>query len=136
MIFMMQKEVVDRLCAGPGTRDYGRLTLMIRARCRVERILSVGPGAFRPPPRVESSVVRLKPSPELADKIENPPLFERVVKQAFAQRRKTLRNALKGLAGEPQFDSAGIASTFRAQDLSVDEFILLANTINRSDIPP
>jgi 16S rRNA (adenine1518-N6/adenine1519-N6)-dimethyltransferase len=93
---MLQREVADRLLARPGTRDYGVLTVLIRHRARVERLLSLPPGAFRPPPKVHSAVVRLRfhpPDPPVDDE----EAFERLVKQAFSQRRKTLANALRGL---------------------------------------
>lgn len=134
MVFMMQKELVDRLCAEPDTGDYGRLTVMVQSRCQVERVLSIGPGAFKPPPKVESTVVRLRPLVGREVEIQNPALFAALVKQAFSQRRKTLRNALKGMVDEVAFTQVGIASTIRAENLSVNDFILLANTINRSNM--
>ena len=98
MHFMLQKEVVDRMAAGPGSKAYGRLSVMLQARCRVTPLFPVGPDAFRPPPKVDSAVVRLEPLPVGAVAIADPQRFAAVVKAAFGQRRKTLRNAQIGRA--------------------------------------
>jgi 16S rRNA (adenine1518-N6/adenine1519-N6)-dimethyltransferase len=126
---MLQKEVVDRMVAMPATPDYGRLSVMLQVRFRIERLFMVPPGAFRPTPKVESAVARLSPlryaRPRLAD--EN--LFSKIVAAAFGQRRKTLRNALKTLANEDQLERAGIAPGARGETLSVGDFVRLANTL-------
>jgi 16S rRNA (adenine1518-N6/adenine1519-N6)-dimethyltransferase len=97
MHFMLQKEVVDRMAAAPGSKVYGRLSVMLQALCEVEPLFDVPPAAFRPPPKVDSAVVRLRPE-AAASRHRRPALFERVVRDAFGQRRKTLRNACRPCA--------------------------------------
>jgi len=129
---MLQKEVVERMAAAPATPEYGRLSVMLQVRFRVERLFRVPAGAFRPAPKVDSAVVRLTPlraaRPELADEA----LFARIVAAAFGQRRKTLRNALKTLADEAALERAGIASGARGETLAVSDFVRLANAL----VPP
>lgn len=128
MLFMLQKEVVDRLSAAPGGKDYGRLSVMIQWRCRVERLFRVAPKAFSPPPRVQSSTVRLVPYTTPPVKIQHPERFAKIVTVAFTQRRKILRNSLKNLIGLETFTELGIDPTRRAETLSLAEFALLANS--------
>jgi 16S rRNA (adenine1518-N6/adenine1519-N6)-dimethyltransferase len=128
MHFMLQKEVVDRMAAKPDTGDYGRLTVMLAARCRVEKLFEVGPGAFRPPPRVDSAVVRLVPHDRPPFDVPDAPRFARVVAAAFGQRRKTLRNALRGVVDEAGFAAAGVDPGRRAETLAPAEFAALALT--------
>ncbi len=106
--FMLQKEVVDRMVAGPGTKTYGRLSIMLAAACSAEKLFDIGPGAFRPPPKVMSSVVRLVPHAEPPFPIPDPARFAGLVGRAFSMRRKTLRNALKGWVTEADLEAAGI----------------------------
>ena len=127
MHFMLQKEVVDRMGAEPGSKVYGRLSVMLQALCEVEPLFDVPPAAFRPPPKVDSSVVRLRPKPSASVGIDDPLLFERVVRDAFGQRRKTLRNALQALCTAEQLSAAGIRPELRAEQVSVGEFIKLSN---------
>lgn len=127
MHFMLQKEVVDRMAAAPGSKVYGRLSVMLQARCVVVPLFTVPPGAFVPPPKVDSAVVRLIPRPPAETGIANPARFAAVVRAAFGQRRKTLRNALSGLCPETAIAAAGIDPGTRAERLSVEEFIRLAN---------
>lgn len=127
MHFMLQKEVVDRLAAAPGSRQYGRLSVMVQYRCRVTRLFTIGPGAFQPPPRVESAFVRLEPYRELPVAIDDEAVLETLVRQAFAQRRKTLRNALRGILEEEAIRSLGIDPSLRAEMLGLSEFAALAN---------
>jgi 16S rRNA (adenine1518-N6/adenine1519-N6)-dimethyltransferase len=127
MHFMLQKEVVDRLAAAPGSRQYGRLSVMVQYRCRVTRLFSIGPGAFHPPPRVESAFVRLEPYCELPVEIQDESVLETVVRQAFAQRRKTLRNALREIFDEAAIRALGIDPGVRAEMLGLREFATLAN---------
>ena len=126
---MLQREVVARMTADPGTPDYGRLTVMLQSRFRVERLFTVPAGAFRPPPKVESAVARLVPlgfdKPGIAD--EAP--FARIVAAAFGQRRKTLRNALSAIADEAAIRGAGIDPSARGETLSVADFVRLANSL-------
>ncbi len=128
MLFMLQKEVVARLGAAPGGKDYGRLSVMIQWRLEVERLFDVGPGAFRPPPKVASSVVRLTPHAVPPVTVRDPVRFAALVQAAFAQRRKTLRNALRAVvANEAIFAAAGLDPARRAETLSLAEFAALAN---------
>jgi 16S rRNA (adenine1518-N6/adenine1519-N6)-dimethyltransferase len=128
MLFMLQREVVDRLAAAPGTGDYGRLGVMVQYRCRVERLFTVGRGAFTPPPAVESAVVRLTPwtTPPVA--VADPALFAETVRRAFAQRRKQLRNALRGWVDAAGFARAGIDPSARAEDLSLAQLAALSES--------
>ena len=130
MLFMMQKEVVDRICAEPGSGDYGRLTVMVQSQCRVERLFNIAPGSFTPPPKVESSFIRMTPIAAGQNNINDPALFAQVVKQAFSQRRKTIRNSLKGLVDERMLVGAGIDAGVRAENLSVADYKLLVNFIH------
>ncbi len=127
MLFMLQKEVVDRMCAPPGGRDYGRLSVMLQVRCQVERLFDVPPGAFTPPPKVDSAVVRLVPHAQPPVALRDARGFALVVKAAFAQRRKTLRNTLKGLVSADTMQALGIDPGRRAETLSLAEFAALAN---------
>jgi 16S rRNA (adenine1518-N6/adenine1519-N6)-dimethyltransferase len=131
MLFMLQKEVVDRLCAVPGSKDYGRLSVMAQWQCRIERQLNVSPGAFRPPPKVESSVVRLAPYEKPPVTVADPDRFALLVKTAFAQRRKTLRNSLKEMVDSDTMIRLGIDPTRRPETLSVAEFASLANASDK-----
>jgi 16S rRNA (adenine1518-N6/adenine1519-N6)-dimethyltransferase len=119
MHFMLQKEVVERMAAAPGSKTYGRLSVMLQARCRVEPLFEVAPACFRPPPKVDSAVVRLCPLPADAVEIADPALFARLVKAGFAKRRKTLANALAGIAGPQTLAAAGIDPRARAETLPV-----------------
>ena len=131
MVFMVQKEVAERLAATPGGKDYGRLSVMIQWRFDVAKLFDVGPGAFQPPPQVDSTVVRLTPCPPRM-KLHDAERFARVVKAAFAQRRKTLRNALRDTVDMPAFERAGVDPARRAETLSPLEFAILANSCTES----
>jgi 16S rRNA (adenine1518-N6/adenine1519-N6)-dimethyltransferase len=128
MHFMLQKEVVARMAAAPDSGDYGRLTVMLAVHCRVEHLFDVGPGAFRPPPAVESSIVRLIPHERPPFPIADRTRFAAVVLRAFGQRRKTLRNSLRGVVSAAGFESAGIDAGRRAETLTPEEFSRLAAT--------
>ena len=127
MHFMLQKEVVDRMAAQPDTADYGRLSVMLQARFRVAKLFNVPPGAFNPPPKVDSAVVRLAPLPAEAVPYRDAARFAEIVARAFGQRRKTLRNTLKGLVDADTFSALGIDPGRRGETLSVAEFAALAN---------
>lgn len=127
MHFMLQKEVVDRMASAPGGKIYGRLSVMLQAYCEVTPLFDVPPAAFRPPPQVDSSVVRLLPRTPGSIAIADRALFERVVRDAFGQRRKTLRNALSALCTADAIVSAGLRPQARAEELAVAEFVALAN---------
>ncbi|MBU6509686.1 MAG: 16S rRNA (adenine(1518)-N(6)/adenine(1519)-N(6))-dimethyltransferase RsmA [Gammaproteobacteria bacterium] len=126
MHFMLQKEVVQRMAAKPGGKDYGRLTVMLAARCRVEPLFHIGSGAFTPAPKVESSFVRLTPHATPPFKIADQPRFAKIVNQAFSQRRKTLRNALRGLTDEAVIRAAGLNPSARPETLSTGDYARLA----------
>jgi 16S rRNA (adenine1518-N6/adenine1519-N6)-dimethyltransferase len=132
MHFMLQKEVVDRMAAAPDTADYGRLTVMLAPWVRVEKLFDIGPGAFKPPPRVVSSVVRLTPHATAPFAIDDHDQFARVVAGAFAQRRKTLRNALRSLVPVESIIAAGIDPSARGETLSPAQFARLAAQPRRS----
>jgi 16S rRNA (adenine1518-N6/adenine1519-N6)-dimethyltransferase len=129
MTFMLQKEVVDRLAAHPGNRDYGRLSLMVQAVADVESLFVVPPTAFNPPPKVDSAIVRLVPRahPLVPDDLK--PLFGELVSLAFAHRRKTLQNNLKHRLPTSTIIQAGIDPGTRAEQVSLDEFIKLARLV-------
>lgn len=126
---MLQKEVVDRMAAAPGSSAYGRLGVMLGYRFRIERLFRVPPGAFRPQPKVESAVARLRPHPEPPWAAKDPQLFARVVALAFGQRRKTLRNALAAIADEAAITQAGIDPQARGETLTIGQFVQLANAL-------
>jgi len=131
MHFMLQKEVVDRMAADPGSKVYGRLSVMLQLACRVESLFVVPPDAFRPPPKVDSAVVRLVPLPPEKLPGVAPQAIERVVKAAFGMRRKTLSNTLKGLVDEAGIIACGIDPRARAETLSPAQFVALAETYAR-----
>ena len=122
------------MAARPGSKVYGRLGVMLQAYCRVEALFDVPPGAFRPPPKVDSAVVRLVPLPAAEVGITDPALFARVVRDAFGQRRKTLRNALQQVCDADAIRAAGLRPEARAEQLEVAEFKLLANHL--ATVPP
>jgi len=127
MHFMLQKEVVDRMASGPGSKIYGRLSVMLQAYCDVTPLFDVGPGAFRPPPKVDSAVVRLVPRPADRIGVNDPARLAAVVRAAFGQRRKTLRNALQNVADTSMIEAAGLRPDARAEQIEVADFIRLAN---------
>jgi len=127
MHFMLQKEVVDRMAAEPGTKVYGRLSVALQARCLVTPLFDIGPGAFRPPPKVHSSFVRLIPFIEPPHPIEDATMFNQVLINAFGQRRKTLRNALRNIAGVDELEALGIDPGKRPEQLEVAQFVAIAN---------
>ena len=131
MHFMLQKEVVERMSARHGSKEYGRLSVMLQARCQVEPLFLVPPEAFTPAPKVESAIVRLNPlAPEC---IEDRPFssLDRVVRAAFGQRRKTLRNALSGVLAVDRLVALGIDPGARAEQISVEDFLRLAESAAR-----
>ncbi len=135
MHFMLQKELVERMAAAPGSKTYGRLSVMVQLYCQVEMLFIVGPEAFRPAPKVNSAVIRLTPHTEPPVEVENPAVFSRLVTQAFSQRRKTSRNTLKKLLTSEQISSTGIDPTTRAEQLSLQDFALLANLLESTGYP-
>ncbi|HET9836541.1 MAG TPA: 16S rRNA (adenine(1518)-N(6)/adenine(1519)-N(6))-dimethyltransferase RsmA [Rhodanobacteraceae bacterium] len=128
MVFMLQKEVVDRMAAPPGSKTYGRLSVMLQLACKVEPLLRVPPGAFRPPPQVDSAVVRLVPLATPLDAQVDHAQVEAIVRAAFGQRRKTLSNALSGLLDADTIRAAGIDPRARAETLSPQQYVGLARS--------
>jgi 16S rRNA (adenine1518-N6/adenine1519-N6)-dimethyltransferase len=126
---MLQREVVARMTAEPATPDYGRLTVMLQARFAVRRLFVVPPGAFSPAPKVDSAVARLVPLREARPVIADEALFARAVAAAFAQRRKTLRNALSAVCDERALRAAAIDPAARGETLAVADFVRLANML-------
>ena len=133
LTLMVQREVAERMSAKPGTREYGRLTVMLAARCRVEKLFKVGKGAFTPAPKVDSMVVRLLPhSVEPFDPMDWK-LFTTLVRMGFAARRKTLRNALRSITSEAQIKAAGLDPKVRPDTLSPSEYAQLAHALALSE---
>ena len=132
MHFMLQREVVDRLGASPGNKTYGRLSVMIQYHCRVMPLIPVPPESFRPAPKVQSAVVRLKPHPTKPFIAENEILLSKLVNVCFQQRRKTLRNCLKPYADYLQQLESLIDLSKRPEQLSVSDFVTIANSVHQS----
>ncbi len=128
MHFMLQKEVVVRMAAAPGSKTYGRLSVMLAAVCEVEVLFHVGSGAFRPPPKVDSSVVRLRVPTQAPVDIVDESLFADLVRQAFSMRRKTLRNALKRLVNGATIERAGLDPGARPETLTPADYAALTRT--------
>lgn len=124
---MLQREVVDRMAASPGSRKYGRLTVALAARCRVERLFNIRPGSFSPPPKVDSTLVRLTPDPALRAQIDDERLFDRLVSQAFSMRRKRIANALRGAASAADLTGQGVDPGSRAENIPPAKYVQLAN---------
>ena len=129
MHFMLQKEVVERMVAKPGTSDFGRLSVMLQYRFVMDWLLDVPPESFEPAPKVDSAVVRLIPRPAVELTVKNEGKFAALVSVAFAQRRKMLRNNLKDILGDTGFEQLGIAPTARAEQLSLEDYIRISNSL-------
>jgi 16S rRNA (adenine1518-N6/adenine1519-N6)-dimethyltransferase len=127
MHFMLQKEVVDRITSSPGQASYGRLSVMIQYYCQVEKLFNVKSGAFQPPPKVDSAVIRLNPYRELPYKANDCVLFAQIVRNAFNHRRKMLRNNLANYLQEHEFEQLKINSTQRPEQLAISDYVKLAN---------
>ena len=133
MVFMVQKEVAGRIAAAPGDSAYGRLSVLVQALAEVEHLFDVPPEAFNPPPKVESSVIRITPREESLVPPADRARFEQLVTAAFAQRRKTLRNNLKPLMPASTIEASGIDPSLRAQALDIPAFLALARRIEPTD---
>jgi 16S rRNA (adenine1518-N6/adenine1519-N6)-dimethyltransferase len=129
MHFMLQKEVVDRICAAPGSKKYGRLSVMMQYYCATELLFNVPPESFDPAPQVMSAIVRLVPHRQPPVAVNDLSKLNRVVTQAFSQRRKTLRNSMKKLIAEEEIVALGIDPTLRAENISLAEFASLSNLL-------
>jgi 16S rRNA (adenine1518-N6/adenine1519-N6)-dimethyltransferase len=128
MHFMLQKEVVERMAAAHGNKVYGRLSVMLQAYCRVDPLFTVPPGAFTPAPKVDSAIVRLTPKAAGEIPAHDRARLELLVRHGFSQRRKTLRNALDGVATPAQMQAAGIDPGARAEAVAVADWLRLAAT--------
>jgi 16S rRNA (adenine1518-N6/adenine1519-N6)-dimethyltransferase len=131
---MLQKEVVNRMSAEPGNRTYGRLTVALAARCRVESLFDIKPGSFTPVPQVDSGFVRLVPQASKRAGIASEPAFDRLINQAFSMRRKRVSNALKGLVSAAQLTAAGIDPGWRPEQIDVDGYIRLSNVYAKTTL--
>ena len=127
MHFMLQKEVVERICAKPGNKKWGRLSVMIQARSQASCLFYVDASAFNPAPKVESAIVRIKPLAQPLVSTEDWHQFEKIVRMAFSQRRKTIRNTLKTLFNDKKLEQAGINPQDRAENIQLTQFIHLLN---------
>lgn len=130
MHFMLQNEVVERMVAEPSTPEYGRLSVMLQYRFRMEKLLDVPPESFRPAPKVNSAIVRMVPMPVAEMLVYDEARFALIVSAAFSQRRKTLRNTLKAYLAESDFAQLGIDAQLRAENLGVAEFARITNHLN------
>ncbi len=134
MHFMLQKEVVERMAASPNCKAYGRLSIMTQYQCQVIPVMEIGPEAFKPAPKVDSAIVRLLPHTKISNPVKDLKVLNTVCLTAFNQRRKTIRNSFKKLLSAEQLTHLNIEPSLRAENLSIDEFIKLANYI--TDNPP
>ena len=130
MLFMLQKEVVKRMVAKPGSKTYGRLSVMTQFYCQTTLLFELGPEAFDPPPQVDSAIVQLIPYPQSPWLNADPNKLERIVSLAFNQRRKTLANALRDVFNKSQLQALEIDPQLRAEQLSVDDYVKLAISEN------
>jgi 16S rRNA (adenine1518-N6/adenine1519-N6)-dimethyltransferase len=129
MHFMLQKEVVDRIVSAPGNKLYGRLSVMLQTFCTAQSLFEVPHYAFEPAPKVNSAVLRLQPNNQYQEQIDDFSRFEKLVRQAFSQRRKTLKNTLKNTCSSEVIEQAGLSPSQRAEELSVNDFVTLYKTI-------
>jgi 16S rRNA (adenine1518-N6/adenine1519-N6)-dimethyltransferase len=134
--FMLQKEVVERMAATVGSRSYGRLSVMVQYACEVTPLFNVPPGAFYPAPKVDSAVLRLAPWRNLPHPATDAQLLGKVVNTAFQQRRKTLRNALKGIISQEGLTSLGIDSKIRPENLSLADYVAISNSLPNTTAEP
>ncbi len=132
MHFMLQKEVVERLAAGPNSKLYGRLSIMAQYHCQVESLFEVPPSAFSPAPKVDSAIVRLTPYTQKPDVAHNPSQFASIVREAFHMRRKTLKNNLKSRISCEQLAELGIDSSLRPENISLQDYVAISNALSKS----
>ena len=130
MHFMLQKEVVERMAAGPGSKAYGRLSIMTQYQCQVIPVMEIGPEHFTPPPKVDSAIVKLIPHKEFKHPVKDLKKLNEVCLAAFNQRRKTIRNSFKKLISAEELESIGINPTLRPENLSVTDYINVANFLS------
>jgi len=127
--FLLQREVIGRMVAGPGSSDYGRLSIMLQARYQMEKLFDVPPEAFDPPPKVMSSVVRMIPLPESRQRPRSEEAFASLVARAFTQRRKMLRRVLADWAEDIDWAALGVAPTDRAEAVSPTQFMAMSDQL-------
>jgi len=127
MHFMLQKEVVERMAAGHNCKSYGRLSIMTQYQCQVMPVMEIGPEAFQPPPKVDSAIVRLIPHKTIKNPVKDINLLNQVCLTAFNQRRKTIRNSFKKLIPAEQLTSLGLDASLRPENLTLDNYVTLAN---------
>jgi 16S rRNA (adenine1518-N6/adenine1519-N6)-dimethyltransferase len=130
MYFMLQREVVNRLAAAPGSKNYGRLGVMTQYYCQVESLFEVPPEAFNPKPKVQSAIVRLVPHQQLPHPAENVETLQSILRTVFNQRRKTLRNSLKNTLRSEQLEALAINPGARPETLTLQQFVAIANSLN------
>lgn len=136
MLFMLQLEVVERLAAAPGSPDYGRLSVMMQYHCKVEKLFKVPPGAFVPQPKVDSAIVKLTPWRPLPHPARNVTMLAHVVRTAFSQRRKTIRNTLKTMFTTAQMATLGIDLGLRPENLGLADYVRIADLLDQqSELP-
>lgn len=131
MHFMLQKEVADRISAKVSTKAYGRLSIMVQYFCRAEKLFDVAPQAFHPQPKVTSSFIRLIPHKKILPQAKDFARFSEIVKIAFNQRRKTLRNALKSIISAEELEKLGIDAKLRPEQLSVEDYVKISNVMEK-----
>ncbi|NMP15825.1 16S rRNA (adenine(1518)-N(6)/adenine(1519)-N(6))-dimethyltransferase RsmA [Thalassotalea sp. Y01] len=134
MHFMLQKEVVNRMAASPDSKAYGRLSIMCQYYCKVMPVMEIGPEAFQPPPKVDSAIVRLVPREQIEHPAHDIKWLNRVCTEAFNQRRKTIRNSLKKLLSAEQLEQLGISPSLRPENISLQEYVKVANYL--AENPP
>jgi len=131
MTFMLQKEVADRMTAEAGSKQYGRLSVMLQYQCDTEFLFDVPPESFDPPPKVMSSIIHLTPKAQPLH-LKDKQLFDKLVKQAFSQRRKTLHNVLKDLVNDKELEAVGLSPKVRSDTITMEEYVKLANYLARN----
>jgi 16S rRNA (adenine1518-N6/adenine1519-N6)-dimethyltransferase len=131
MHFLLQREVVERISASPGSGAYGRISVMMQYRCRCARLFTVGSGAFSPSPKIESAFLRLTPYPQPQVAIDDERRFALIVGRAFTQRRKKLKNALKKLLSTEAIEAAGVDPSVRPEMLTLSDYAALSNVGQR-----
>ncbi len=130
MLFMLQLEVVERMAALPGSKNYGRLSIMVQYYCQVEKLFNVPASAFSPPPKVESAIVKLTPLKQSTHQLDSPEHLTNLLRQAFGQRRKTIRNNLSGLISAEELEVLGINPSLRPENLSLDDYVKICKYLH------
>lgn len=134
MHFMLQKEVVERMASGENSKAFGRLSIMTQYQCQVIPVMEIGPEAFTPPPKVDSAIVRLIPHKHIANPVKDLKALNSVCLAAFGQRRKTIRNSFKKIISAEQLESLNIDPSLRPENLSLDNFVTLANFVTDNPV--